>query len=365
MKILLVITGLGMGGAEKVVTTLSDKLVEQGHEVCLAYLSGDAIVLPSNNSVNVVNVGLNSGLDVFHAMFKLRALIRKFKPDVVHSHMFHSNIICRMLRVFTSIPTLISTMHNISEGGEIRMLLYRLTDKLTDFSTNVSHEAVNNFILKRAVPIDKIKCIYNGIDTDKFRPKTVNRFKYMNALSIPKKSQVLISIGSLTPQKDYFNLLQAFYNLPDKTLTLLIVGDGPLRNAILEEIKNLGLCERVRMLGIRHDVDELLCFADLFVLSSAWEGFGLVVAEAMSSQTIVIGTDCGGVNEVIGGAGYVVPPKNSVELSNKIYHALNLSDKEVSEITTKSRERIIDNFSINRSINDYLELYNMKSKRRI
>lgn len=138
MKILLVITGLSMGGAEHVVVNLADELVKRGHQVKIAYLTGQALVLPENPNIEVIPIGMTCAKSFFSAYFKLGSLIKSFKADVVHSYMVHANILSRLVRLTINIPKLICTAHNTNEGGKLRMLTYRLTDKMVDVSTNVS-----------------------------------------------------------------------------------------------------------------------------------------------------------------------------------------------------------------------------------
>ncbi len=149
MKILFVITGLGMGGAEHVVSNLADELVKMNHEVKIAYLTGEVLVAPKSSEVEVISIGMNSAKDFAKAYIKLRSLVKDFKPDVVHSHMFHSNILSRLLRLTTNIPKVISTAHSNNEGGKSRMLAYQFTDRLADISTNVSKDAVDSYIAKK------------------------------------------------------------------------------------------------------------------------------------------------------------------------------------------------------------------------
>lgn len=149
MKILYVISGLGVGGAEKVVTSLADSFAANGHEVVIVYLTGEALIKPSNESIQLIGLNVQSAWDMVKAYSHLRVLIKSFRPDVVHSHMVHSNILCRLLRLTIFVPKIISTAHSSNEGGRLRMLAYRLTDFLTDISTNVSGEAVEAFVEKR------------------------------------------------------------------------------------------------------------------------------------------------------------------------------------------------------------------------
>lgn len=105
MKILYVITGLGQGGAERVVCDLADKMYEKGNEVKIAYLTGDVLTKPRYQEIELIKINLNS-LRLFPlAYIKLSKIIKNFEPDVVHSHMVHANIFTRLVRAATPIKT--------------------------------------------------------------------------------------------------------------------------------------------------------------------------------------------------------------------------------------------------------------------
>ena len=138
MKILYVITGLGQGGAERVVCDLADQMHQRGHSVKIAYLTGDVFTKPRCPEIELIKINLNSLWLFPLAYIKLSKVIRIFKPDVVHSHMFHANIMARVARLLVNFPTLVSTAHSKNEGGKLRMLIYCLTNTLSDLNTNVS-----------------------------------------------------------------------------------------------------------------------------------------------------------------------------------------------------------------------------------
>ncbi|HFP0390938.1 TPA: glycosyltransferase, partial [Escherichia coli] len=169
--------------------------------------------------------------------------------------------------------------------------------------------------------------------------------------------------------KDYPNLLNAINHLIlSKTsncndFILLIAGDGALRNKLLDLVCQLNLVDKVFFLGQRSDIKELMCAADLFVLSSEWEGFGLVVAEAMACERPVVATDSGGVKEVVGPHNDVIPVSNHILLAEKIAETLKIDDNARKIIGMKNREYIVSNFSIKTIVSEWERLYFKYSKR--
>lgn len=359
MKILLLITGLDMGGAEKVVTSLADALAAKGHEVLIAYMVGAAVVLPTNASIKVVSLGMASKIDAVSAFFKLRRLIHVFQPDVVHSHMLHANILARLVRLVIPIPRLISTAHASNEGGKLRMLAYRMTDALADISTNVSAEAVAAFINAKASRPGRMIPLLNGIATEAFAFNAVARVRIRQELLIDEDCRLLLAVGRFHEQKDYPNLFHALAEMPVNVLRyqLCIAGDGPLRGDLEALVVRLGIADRVRFLGIRHDVADLMSAADVFVLSSSSEGFGLVVAEAMACERVVVATDCGGVREVVGEAGYLVKPEDAKALAQALQTALQLPAIESAALGHLARQRVVDKFSLDMVVEKWLQLY--------
>ena len=351
MKILYLITGLGGGGAEKVVADLADQMFQSGHQVKIAYLKGEVVVKPQNDRIELVYLGLESLKQAKLAYSNYKNLLDRFEPDVVHAHMVHANIFARLSRIFFPIPKLICTAHSNNEGGKIRMLAYQYTNRLSDVNTNVSKKATDDFIGKRAFDRDAIT-VYNGIE--------LSKFSIINHKKNDDFTKIILAVGRLNIQKDYPNLLQAVSLIHTENkldFKLLIAGEGEERENINCLIQQLNLGNHVELLGRRHDIPELMAKADIFVLSSAFEGFGLVVAEAMACQTFVVATDCGGVKEVMGGYGLLVPPKAPKELAQAICKALLMSTEEQRLNNQKALEYVQENFDLSKIVGKWIELY--------
>ncbi len=360
MKVSLIITGLGMGGAERQVCDLADQFTAKGHNVLLISMTGETVNRPLSSKIDVVELNMaKTPFGFIKAYWQARQLIKQFKPDVVHSHMVHANLFSRLLRLSVRIPKLICTAHNTSEGGRGRMLAYRITDKLCDISTNVSQEAVDAFFAQGAVAKGRMLAMHNGIDTERFTFDINHRIRLRTELNISEEIPLLLAVGRLNVAKDYPNLLLAFHHIvkAGSLAHLVIIGVGDEETKLIKMVAELGLCKRVYFLGLRHDVHEWMSAADLFVLSSAWEGFGLVVAEAMACERLVVATDCGGVREVVANCGVLVPPKNSTELARALTDCLSLSAEQVKEQGRAARQRIVEHYSLKSQAANWLRLY--------
>lgn len=361
MKILYVITGLGLGGAERVVVDLADQMQQLGHQVKIAYLTGEVKVKPQSSSVDIIYLGLEGFSTLFNASKKYQGLIKEYQPDVVHAHMVHANIFTRLNRIFCKIPRLICTAHNSNEGGYLRMFAYRITSKYADFNSNVSQEATLALIQKGAFFKDNIVTVYNGIDLNKF--KLQKYYNITNNIPFNINEINFISVGRLNEQKDYPNLIQAVYQVKqqiNKPVKFYIAGDGEIRPQLEQLIQRLDLTNDIILLGARSDIPDLLNQANFFVLSSKYEGFGLAVAEAMACQCFVIATDSAGPAEIMGDTGILVEPQNSEKLAQSILQALELSEEQIQENNQLARQRVEELFSLEKSVQIWLNIYESK-----
>lgn len=358
MKILYVITGLGVGGAERVVVDLADAFAGDGHEVKIAFLSGEAKLMPTRSDVEVTALGMSASMGSWlRGLVRLVRLIRLWRPDVVHSHMVHSNIAGRMARLFAPIPRLVSTSHNVDEEGRLRVLAYRLTHGLADVTTNVSQEAVAAFERAGAVPKGGMRAVYNGIRTERYQGHDMLRDSLRLELGIGGDCPLLLAVGRLDAQKDYPNLLKALScvsGVGNWRLAVAGAGDSAPLVALAE---SLGIGDRVRFLGLRRDVPALMAACDVFVLSSAWEGFPMVVGEAMASGRMVVATDCGGVREFVGDTGLLCKPRDASDLARVLDQALTMTEQARQSRGAAARCRVEELYSHERALQVWRDLY--------
>lgn len=360
MKILLVITSLGVGGAERLLVSLADQFASHGHEVLLMTLHGEVKLKPHIRRVKIVCLGIKkTPLGAVKAIFRFRRVMNDFRPDVVNSHLVHANIFTRIMRILTPIPNLVSSAHNTNEEGRLRIIAYRVTDSLADISTNVSGEAVKAFEDQGAVKHGRMKLILNGVDTGVYKPDKIARANLRNSMGVDIDDLVLLAVGRLSEQKDYPNLIRALALLRDRGLYphLWIVGEGPLRSELEALVSSLKISDQVKFLGLRRDIVQLMSACDLYVMSSAWEGLPMVILEAMSCANVVVATDCGGVREALGDSQWLVQPRNSLALANGIEVAIGMDELQRKMTGWKNRERIKNHFSLTTTALNYLGTY--------
>ena len=363
MRIVFLLTSLGVGGAEKQALAVAERMAKRGHTVALVVLMPRlAEEWPTGIRTLHVDVRKTPG-SVLRGFIRGRGFLREFRPDLVHSHSFHANIFARLLRVASPPFVALSTVHNVYEGGWWRMMAYRLTDGLSRRTVAVSKAAAQRFTRLKAVPPRKCSVILNGIDVDGFAPDAERRARVRAEMRIAAGSAefIWLAVGRLAPAKDYPNLLRAFAAVCAKRphARLWVAGDarGDERAPLEALAKELGIGEAVRWLGLRRDMAALLDAADAFVLSSAWEGMPLAVGEAMAMQKPVVATDVGGVRELVGDAGVVVPAKDSLALAEAMLATMQESREERAALGSAARERVFRQFSMDATADTWEALY--------
>ncbi|AIJ09571.1 MULTISPECIES: glycosyltransferase [Edwardsiella] len=360
-RVCFVITGLGMGGAEKQVCDLADKLSLRGVNVIVISLADGVVVQPLLKDVKVYSINMKKNIFGFiRALWRVRRIIKGFNPQVVHSHMYHANLFSRFLRVLDPSFKLICTAHNTNEGGRWRMLSYRLTDWLASISTNVSQEAVTSFEQANAVKKGRMILMYNGVNTDKYKYSANERVNKRRELSLSNDDVLILAVGRLTEAKNYKNLLSAFSKIKceGRSLVLAIAGIGEDKASLAQLAIDLGIESSVRWLGLRYDVAELMSAMDIYVMSSSWEGMPLVLCEAMSCGGVVVSTDCGGTKEIVGDAGFLVPKADSMLLASALKSAIDLTPEQREIISDKARDRILTRYSLCAVSDEWMQLYN-------
>jgi len=357
MKILYIITGLGQGGAERVVCDLADQMSELGHNVYLIYFYGEIITKPKSAAIQIIKINLESFKDIPALPFNLIKHIKEIQPDVVHSHMFHANIISRLSRVFVKIPRLINTAHSSNEGGEIRMLSYRLTDAFSDLTTNVSEYATNKFVELKATPASRIKTIYNGVDFEKFKFDPNARESLIRELNLDSKVKIILAVGRFHSAKNYPNLIKAIslLRMHLDSFVLLIAGEGELRDELEQLIKQENLSSIVALLGSRTDIPQLMSACDVFALSSDYEGLPTVLIEALGCEADIVTTDVSGAREIVADNGYIVPIQDPLAISDALYKALTTDNFERNK---KGRLSAQDKFDLEKVAALWVNLYN-------
>jgi len=361
MRIVYVLTTLGMGGAERQVSALAERMATRGHAVSLIVLRPRQ---PEEWSTTVDRVYLDmrkTPVGLFAGFARGRRYLRAFEPELIHSHVFPANMAARVLRLCISAPV-ISTVHNVYEGLWPRMLAYRLTDPLCCWTTAVSQSAADRYVRLKAVPARKCSVLSNGIDTAELVPDPERRARTRVAMGAGEGEEfVWLAAGRIAPAKDYPNLLHAFARVrkeaPQARLWIAGESAGPKTGAVQAMAAKLGIKASVRLLGLRRDMPGLFDASDGFVLASAWEGMPLALGEAMAMEKLVVATDVGGVRELAGDCGSIVPARSSNALAEAMLELMQRTREVRGLMGRAARERILAHFSMEAKADEWEALY--------
>ncbi len=359
-KLLLVTTGLDFGGAEMQLVQLAKKFKERDWKVnVVSMLPPKAFdVELTKSDIAVESLDMKRKIPDPRALFKLVRIINEFNPSVMHGHMVHANILSRLANIFTNVPVVISTAHSIDEGGKFREFLYRITDVFCDLTTQVSEAGVNRYVRVKAVPQGKIKFIPNGIDVKHFKKKKLSANQKLFAVESDEFKW--LAVGRLDTPKDYKNMFQAL-KIADRQREchLYIVGQGPLEKDLKRYIQHYDLISKVTFLGIRNDIPDLLNQVDGFLMSSEWEGTPMVLLEASACSLPIVATKVGGIPDAVVDekSGFLVAPKNSNDLGNKMIKMMDLPKLNRKKMGEYGRKHILNNYALESVVDKWEKLY--------
>ncbi len=367
MRIVYVLTSLGVGGAERQTLALAERMARRGHTVALLVLR-PRLDEEWPTPLDVFRLEMRrTPLSLLNGLRRGRHFLQDFRPDLVHSHSFHANFVARLLKALDATFVLVSTIHNVYEGDWERMMAYRLTDRFCRCTTAVSEAAARRFVRLKAVPQGKCVVVANGIDTEEFAPSTERRVQMRLQMGAEGRF-IWLTAGRVVAAKDYPNLLRAFAEVHAECAKtqLWIAGpaDGPEFAKCRDLVEEPGLRDAVRWLGLRRDMPALLDGADAFVLGSAWEGMPLALGEAMAMEKPVVATDVGGVRELAGDAGMVVPAGNSGALVEAMKGLMQRAPDDLHALGRLLRERILKNFSMDAKADEWEALYESVLRKR-
>jgi glycosyltransferase involved in cell wall biosynthesis len=299
MKLLHIITTIELGGAEKQLLILVRKQIEDGNRVSIVFLKGKPELSEAFREVGANVASHLANRPFLIQIFQLRSLIRSHY-DLIHTHLPRAEVLT--LLTFTKLVW-ITSRHNsesfLPNGNEfISKILSRLVLLRIERVVAISN-AVKNFLLesKEVMDIRKLDVVRYGFD-DETGNKT-------SARSIPNpdnSSTEIVSISRLVPQKDISTLLRAIKEIHSSKNFFLtkIYGEGPMKEELLEYSRALGISDRVQFLGKTFNVTQALTNADIFVLTSRYEGFGLVLLEAMQAGLPIVCCRNEATEEVLG-----------------------------------------------------------------
>ena len=360
-----IISSLVPAGAERLVVHLVEYIDRESFApVCISLTDP----VGSHLEVRVQQLGvplyfLGKGDKMsFEVLRKLDALFRQYHPAVVHTHLLALNYAYPLMIRYRT-PARVYTVHSLAEKDVglrtapiVRALAFRY--RVGRVVPVAIAEEVRNSIQK-LYGYPNPPLIPNGIPTDEYAPDPNKRAQWRQAHGIETHATIVTHVGRFAPPKNHALLIEAFARVRTSApLYLLLVGGGELENTVREQVAALGLESRVRFLGIRADVADILRASDAFVLSSRWEGNPMSVMEAMAAGLPVVSTAVGGVPELVreGETGLLVPSEDTGALAQAI-QALVDNPARRQAMGVAARQHAVASFDIRHTVRGYEQLY--------
>lgn len=331
-RLLLLTTELRRAGAEGVVEALALGLRERWSVVVASLTSvradggvgpggGDGAVADDLRAagVEVRCLRVAGKADLLRGAWRVLRLVREVQPDVLHAHLVHAALAARVLGRLAGARRVVTTVHVVERRRlPLRRLLERLTAPLDDRTTCVSEAVAVH--ARDALGARAPVVVENGIDLARFAPpaeRAAARATARATLGLHPDARIVGAVARLTAQKGLDDLLRAFARVaPDRPDALLVlVGEGPEAAALDALAAELGLSARVRRVGFRRDVPEVLRALDVLAMPSRWEGFGLALVEGLAAGLPCVATAVDSLPGVLGDAGLLVPPGDVAALA--------------------------------------------------
>ena len=353
MKILRLSTFLDFGGVETRLASISH--VQDKHEwvfVCMNNEGKAAQVIKANNK-RVINLHAKPSIYSFKTFLKLYQLLKKEKPNVIHTSgaeaNFHGILAAKLAGIHTIIGEEIGTPNHSKKAQMIFSSIYNFADYVVGNSDNVLkavHELDN-------VPYKKLVKIANPIIFKELSDKISRNFD--------QEEFRIVMISRLEPVKNIEGVLNVVARLAKngKKIKLTVAGNGSVESDLKRKVKELDIITNVDFVGFITDPYPYLLNADLYVLNSFTEGFSNSLIEAMYSGTPCLSTAVGSAPEIIkdGQNGFLIPTDDEDILLQKIESIMSKSTEELNQIGNAGHGKVVNNFSLEKHISELMNLY--------
>lgn len=314
--------------------TTMDHLRRAGHEVALACTFERFREELAGHADHLFPVNIPRQIHPFkdvQSVLQLLQVLRQYRPDLVHSHTSKAGFVTRLAARLAGVPTIVHTIHELPQNAtrsRLKKRLYWALEKVAagwcDHLITVSRVNQTQILGEGICRPERLALIPGGLPLEKYVPAR-SAEAIRAEWRLPAGARVLGMAGRLEPAKGHSDLLQAFARLTDPTLHLMIMGTGPLLGDLEEQTRQLGLQQRVHFLGWVDDLITAMAALDLFVLSSHYEGLGVVLLEALALGLPVVSTRVGGTQDIIEHevTGLFAPVRQPEQLAAQIQRLLD------------------------------------------
>lgn len=370
VKILHVITGLTAGGAETMLVRLIGALEPPGYEHTVVSLieGGTFEQRLRETGVAVHSLSMKQGIPSWTGLVRLRRLIRRIMPDVIHGWMYHGNLAAAMAVLGgRSKPELLwsirHSLYDLRKEKSLTQLTIRIgahfsaRPRLIIYNSATSTRQHEDYGYSRRWS----HVIPNGFDTDFFKPDSEARQAARAALHIPQDSILIGLIARYHPIKDHGNFFRAAALLAQRhpDIHFLLAGSGVTEEQpVFADLMRNSICRhRMYLLGERHDIPQLTAALDIASSSSWSEAFSNSIGEAMACAVPCVGTDVGDTRKIIDDSGLVVPPRDAEALAAGWHTLIEHGSQGRKSLGERARKRILDHYSLTAVAQQYAQVY--------
>jgi len=371
LRILHIATGLGMGGAEMALTRLLEQLPKADFENEVLSFTSDQPVGPRIRALGVPvhTLEVRPGVLSPRLFSGVAKHIRSFQPDLIQTWMYHADLIGGLAARLTSNVPVLWNIRNAVEGrGDVKLPTYaviRLSGLLSAWLPRkiiMCAESARETHIRLGYITEKMVVIPNGYDPVVFKPDAQARLDVRHELGLALGTKLIGLAARFDLQKDHINFLRAAALLHQEHPSIHFVlwgkdvdADNP---ALMNVIQANDMTAHVHLLGLRTDAPRLTAALDVATLSSAFgEAFPNVVGEAMACGVPCAVTDVGDAAHIVGATGRVVPRRDPGALAHAWAELFDLPSEERTALGQRARQRIHENFSIEKMAAAYAQLY--------
>lgn len=318
-----------------------------------------------SQGVKCFSCDCTSRKDFPFGMLRLTKFLRQEKVDIFHTHLYEPSIVGLWASVLARTPYRVMTRHHSDYltrmNKPIHVKLDQMCTRLSHRVIAVSQHTADHLVEAEGAPREKIDVVLNGIDFERVQVSGADAKEKIRKEFDAEDSHLLLTAARFHPEKGYFHLFDAMPMLKEKVkkpFKLLIAGSGSFEQEFRDYVTRLNCDDVVRFVGFRKDIADLMTSADLFVLPSLAEAFGLVLTESIYLGTPVVASRVGGIPEIIedGVDGVLVPPANNEALADAVADLLNNPEK-LNSLARTGREKIASKFQFQDMVKEYEKVY--------
>jgi glycosyltransferase involved in cell wall biosynthesis len=357
MRVLHIIDSLGLGGAQTVVKGIFEAQPNNDNIFLFALRKREINIKINHPNVAIFDSKLKYS---FKPLNELRLLIKKEKIDVLHCHLFRSQVFGYILkrRYFPNIKLIFHEHGEIFQNHKLYNLFMKQSIGLVNLIVAVSESTKKELVMKASIPKHKIRVLYNFVDLDKFNKKNItwNIQKERQKLGIKKSEFVVGFVGRLSKEKgcEYLINAAAYLNFNSK---FILAGEGYEKDRLIRLSRELSVEDKIIFLGYRQDVKFIYSLIDVLVVPSISESFGISIIEAQAMGVPIIASNLPALKELVINkqTGLLFDTTNVLDLSNKIKNMNDL--KSMRKKFSINGMKMVKNYSSDNYLHKLKELY--------